>query len=559
MKKYLGILITSLMFFGLSFAQQSNTSFLVEVSPSTFQQNQPVDVTITVMKDGQVDTQYTGDVYLSIDGLQKSEYVLPSHARYTFSLEDMGKKTLSKGLEIKKSGTFTLKAASLSEDIVGSTQINVQDTSVQSTKKTIAILSPLPNSAETDKSILLLASSPDLPNGLAQIYLNNQLIDQISFDQGGQLSKIINSGMQEGVNTLQIIVESYLKELLGESEIISFTYAPFQDDLFKNISITPSTGLRLGDRILFEVQTNDLVASVTLLLSNGQKVPVDKSRDGFFTKNLMLINTGTIDVSLEIIAMGETKTYTGIASLFVDDAPMVENVQFTVGQNPTELKLSRGLVGTGVSLYLVQYGTEEESLGSGSETSQQEIIFEGIDTTQTYFFQITPLLGEAKDHGASTDIYKYIPPVQVQTGTNLPLTGGIITGNVIIDIPEAIPTCVIKGIRVTTEKIGDKYYLVWNEIPNATSYSIYRAETFDVDSKSLVLTTTETRYEYPFDHAAEEDQYAYFRVEATCADGQVMEITSAKKIQVGPMDDILLLICVSLLIYGGIRLYRYAE
>lgn len=103
MKKYLGILITSLMFFGLSFAQQSNTSFLVEVSPSTFQQNQPVDVTITVMKDGQVDTQYTGDVYLSIDGLQKSEYVLPSHARYTFSLEDMGKKTLSKGLEIKKS------------------------------------------------------------------------------------------------------------------------------------------------------------------------------------------------------------------------------------------------------------------------------------------------------------------------------------------------------------------------------------------------------------------------------------------------------------------------
>lgn len=80
-----------------------------------------------------------------------------------------------------------------------------------------------------------------------------------------------------------------------------------------------------------------------------------------------------------------------------------------------------------------------------------------------------------------------------------------------------------------------------------------------MDSKSLVLTTTETRYEYPFDHAAEEDQYAYFRVEATCADGQVMEITSAKKIQVGPMDDILLLICVSLLIYGGIRLYRYAE
>ncbi|MDR2190863.1 MAG: hypothetical protein LBP53_06970 [Candidatus Peribacteria bacterium] len=84
----------------------------------------------------------------------------------------------------------------------------------------------------------------------------------------------------------------------------------------------------------------------------------------------------------------------------------------------------------------------------------------------------------------------------------------------------------------------------------------------DIDdpiTKRKLLDTKETRYEYPFDHSTERNQYAYFRVEATCDDGQVLELTGAKKVQVGPAEDVLMLVCISLLIYAGIRLYRYAE
>jgi hypothetical protein len=112
---------------------------------------------------------------------------------------------------------------------------------------------------------------------------------------------------------------------------------------------------------------------------------------------------------------------------------------------------------------------------------------------------------------------------------------------------------------VTTQKIGGSYYLVWDAVANATSYTVLMSDATDPFNKRKLLDTKDTRYEYPFDHSAEQNQYAYFRVEATCDDGQVLEITSAKKVQVGPTEDILMLICVSLLIYAGIRLYRYTE
>lgn len=83
-----------------------------------------------------------------------------------------------------------------------------------------------------------------------------------------------------------------------------------------------------------------------------------------------------------------------------------------------------------------------------------------------------------------------------------------------------------------TQKIGNKYYLVWDQVSNALSYTVYMSEINDSSKKTKLLETKETRYEYPFDRSVEDDQYAYFRVEATCDDGQVLELTSAKKVQV---------------------------
>jgi len=82
-------------------------SFLVEVSP-TFSQNESVDLKITAIKNGAPYLQYTGNVGFSIEGLRPSEYTLPSIGWYFFTPEDQGTKTFSKGLTVRRTGTFTL-------------------------------------------------------------------------------------------------------------------------------------------------------------------------------------------------------------------------------------------------------------------------------------------------------------------------------------------------------------------------------------------------------------------------------------------------------------------
>jgi hypothetical protein len=94
----------------------------------------------------------------------------------------LGKKTFSKGLEVKKSGEFTLMATDVTETIKGSARIMVSNFSVGSDLKEIIILSPIAASVENQPTVILIATAPELPNSLTKIYLNGVLVDQASVD-----------------------------------------------------------------------------------------------------------------------------------------------------------------------------------------------------------------------------------------------------------------------------------------------------------------------------------------------------------------------------------------
>jgi hypothetical protein len=67
MKKSCLIALFGLIFLGgISLAQAPTETFDVVVNPSSFQVNQPVDLTITAKKNGEVNTAYTGMVWLTI-------------------------------------------------------------------------------------------------------------------------------------------------------------------------------------------------------------------------------------------------------------------------------------------------------------------------------------------------------------------------------------------------------------------------------------------------------------------------------------------------------------
>jgi len=78
MKKIMSLIVVGILGISYAFAQQGKESFLVELHPSSFQQNQPVDITITAMKNGVQNTEYSGNVFMSIPELKPSEYSTPS-------------------------------------------------------------------------------------------------------------------------------------------------------------------------------------------------------------------------------------------------------------------------------------------------------------------------------------------------------------------------------------------------------------------------------------------------------------------------------------------------
>jgi hypothetical protein len=127
-KLTLSILVGIGIWSGLAFAQVGPDSFLVEVKPSSFQQNQPVDITITAMKNGAIYPMYTGTIFLSIkgQGILPSEYTVPTKGFYKFISDDLGQKTLSKGIEIKKNGEFTISVEDMEQTtLYGSTKVTV--------------------------------------------------------------------------------------------------------------------------------------------------------------------------------------------------------------------------------------------------------------------------------------------------------------------------------------------------------------------------------------------------------------------------------------------------
>ena len=110
--------------------------------------------------------------------------------------------------------------------------------------------------------------------------------------------------------------------------------------------------------------------------------------------------------------------------------------------------------------------------------------------------------------------------------------------------------------RGKIRKIWDKYFLVRDEVENATKYEIYRSDWEDMSDKKLVWETTETRFEYFFDKYAEKDQYAFYQVQAICADGSNVAIDNAQKVQVWPFENTMLIIIITLFLYAVYKLYR---
>ena len=563
------LLASSLMitFFGVTFAV-SPDAFQIEVSPSSFAVNQAVDFTIKAIKNKQVMKNYTGMVFMSVDGIAKdsasklklTDATISNGGILEMGLADQWVKKYTKGLLITKPGNFTVSVADFTQDTISWSTTVMVSSDFKAEVRNIQILSPSAWSEENQSTINVMATADTLPNARVQILLNDALAKETTTDANGLINDTI-SGLKVGTNVLQIKALSVTNEQVGSSEKLVFTYQGQSDNLLKSFTATPNQNLKVWNKVRFELITEDNVSSAKLIFPDNKEYPLDKEKDGLFSKELMLTQTGSLDIASDLSA-GPTlsKKYDKILTLEVADNTQIWEVKIqALTTLAGAIQLDWKVIGWSSPAYAIQYGLTKDNLAGTAITKETTATLSGFTYGKDYFFKIQPLNIQNIADGLPSDVLEFTMPIASWTGPNqtaLSASGLEMTP----DHPTAaLPTCIVKNIKVSTQKIGNKYYLVRNKIENATKYLVYKSDFADNSDKSFLGETELTRFEYPFDKTSKEDVYAYYTVEALCADGNKAVLTEAQKVKVGPVEDMMLILTLTMLGYLIYRLYSYRE
>lgn len=563
------LLASSLMitFFGVTFAV-SPDAFQIEVSPSSFAVNQAVDFTIKAIKNKQVMKNYTGMVFMSVDGIAKdsasklklTDATISNGGILEMGLADQWVKKYTKGLLITKPGNFTVSVADFTQDTISWSTTVMVSSDFKTEVRNIQILSPSAWSEESQSTINVMATADTLPNARVQILLNDALAKETTTDANGLINDTI-SGLKVGTNVLQIKALSVTNEQVGSSEKLVFTYQGQSDNLLKSFTATPNQNLKVWNKVRFELTTEDNVSSAKLIFPDNKEYPLDKEKDGLFSKELMLTQTGSLDIASDLSA-GPTlsKKYDKMLTLEVADNTQIWEVKIqALTTLAGAIQLDWKVIGWSSPAYAIQYGLTKDDLAGTAITKETTATLSGFTYGKDYFFKIQPLNIQNIADGLPSDVLEFTMPIASWTGPNQ--TALSASGlEMAPDHPTAaLPTCVVKNIKVATQKIGNKYYLVRNKIENATKYLVYKSDFADNSDKSFLGETELTRFEYPFDKTSKEDVYAYYTVEALCADGNKAVLTEAQKVKVGPVEDMMLILTLTMLGYLIYRLYSYRE
>lgn len=507
-------------------------AFYVEVNPSSFSVWESVDMTISaITKDGTTVKDYEWDVFIMVEKLSLNDYSTPSDGIYTFTATDQWVKLFSKWLKINKAWTYKVVVTDIFDTIMWEATIIVWDgSSSWNTQHKINITYPTSGSTESKTSINVMWNSVDLPNSPVEIFLNKSMVASGTTDHQWSFNVYI-SWLRSGANEIQAKIVDVNDLILWESDVIIVNYTTPSDWIFNSISILPNNSVKQGDKVSIELNTTEWVSSAELIFDNGGSYPMDRVSAGKFSKDITMKNFGIFNISVSLIVNGTTKTYANVASLDVAEHIWVSNVKFTATWvDGTSIIMTWDAIWTAPK-YNILYGTQKDNLQKSVIVSSTGVLVDNLQTNTKYYFQIVPMDMESHASWSPSDIFEYNPSA-------------------------VYSKCVIQWITVKSEKIWDKYFLVWDKVENAVSYQVFRSDWKDMSSKTMVWETNDTRFEYYFNPDAESDQYAYYQIQATCADGSNVMIEDVEKVKVWPFENIIIIFVVTWFVYCIYRLYR---
>ena len=562
MKKLLLWLFISLWFgFGTLFAQNIlPDSAEIEVKSPVIQW-EATNLKITMKKGWTEMRSYTGVIFIEVTDenwvfLRENERTLPNNGVYTFLSSDLWSKEFQKWLEIKKEWLFYIQVSDFNDDsdkILGKQLVRVVKSWQWNWNYRIEVLNPEQNSILTSEKVEIIAQVPDLPNSNILVYIDDNLVSSTPSDSAGSIFHTI-ANIGQWKHTLRLESPDIEWNILWSSDKIQFSFSPISSEWVKKVEVKPEEWLKVWDLVDIIVYTDEMVESVKMTLSDrseNESIILTKDWNWIFHQKVFLIANWEVSISVETSSSNNSisKKYENIKKFFVGTVPEIDNVKTEVDEWNKSAVISRNTLNGEASSFLIDYWVENSNLSWQEWTDSQTFTFNDVPYDTVIFLTITPYRDNSKKHWAASKTIQFV--------ISKPTTSS--WSSLSLEWSPYTPKCTIQNISTRTTKVWGNYYLMWDKVENVSKYIIYSSTNQLWTDKVKVYETTDTSYEYPFDKTSEEDKFAYFRIVWVCDDWEELELSWATKVQVWPAENFFLLLCVTLLIYFWIKLFRETE
>lgn len=410
-RKLLGGTIVSVL--SLWFVFAAPVRFDVTVQPNPIKASEFADVTIKALdENGNVDTSYTdGDIWIEVEWFEYTDpdVVIPWGWIGFFEASDQWIKIFSKGLTIKKAGTYTVSVVDVYDtDIVGETEVQVLADSDGPAMGTIDVTNPIDGmvTPQDSMSVVWSTSFPNTP--IVMIIDGAQVQEWLSDQQGNFVVPI--SWYSPWKHTLEVNALNLEDAVVASSWPISFTYDRAQAPLTAQLSVSPGTEVVVNTVMTMTVTTREDVQSVLIKVwDNGTPLPTTKQSDWVFVKDMSIDTPGMYPVDLTVTVDAQPTIFEDVETIQVND----ELRKILVVTHEDQPEASRSNLawtyqGT-IDYFKVRYGTSQNNLRLSLTTSKPEGTLVLADITKVYYAQVFPVDENGIVNGEPSDIITIWP------------------------------------------------------------------------------------------------------------------------------------------------------
>lgn len=523
--KIIASLLAFAWIFTFTFASDIS-SFVVEINPSTIKSWEPTDVSVKAINSAwDIIENYAWDILFMVSDdksktLESDKFVAPNEWMYIFKDTDMWQKTFTKWLIINKAWEFKLKVEDFESWKSWTATVKVLAKWVEK-KWEVKIISPQDQEIISSRSVSVVWSSVEYKNSKIIALVWDKSKWESLIDSSWNYKIDIN-WLENWEHKIKVDVLDLDWNVIASSKELNITVNS-NVELYKWIEVLPWNELAVWAEATVNVKVDPSVSSVTLKLSEYWDYPMDRKTTDEFTTQVIMNKPWKFDVSVDLSANDNQKSYDNVAQIVALDKIAIHSVKFVRDNTEKTIALDWKFTWE-VPKFKLDYWTWSNKYTLDATVEENRHKIEKIEEMNTYYVKIYPV-----DSNWNV-IWEPSSEIVIEP-----------------DMKKSA-TCMVDNIKTTVVASGGKNYFTWKPAEWAVKYVVFKWDS--PTELSSIAELTWTSYELPYNPDAKKTEYAYFTVKAVCDDGNMKQIDKVKKVKVWPMDFLIYAIIISFVLYG---------